>query len=109
LKAVFVLVLTFETTIPTAIVAGASAPLILAPIERPIPVLSLLGTISYSLYLIHTLIGNRIAVDRAWRIRRRDPRLAFGGGRAVVFRRATLTSARRMIKVRGGVRVWEQQ
>jgi peptidoglycan/LPS O-acetylase OafA/YrhL len=116
--AVFVLVLTFETTIPTAIVAGASALLILAPIERSIPVLSLLGTISYSLYLVHTLIGNHI-VNLA--MRTSLPWIELGGVAAAIL--ASLSAAvalwyfverpsdlrARMIKVRGGVRVWEQQ
>jgi peptidoglycan/LPS O-acetylase OafA/YrhL len=53
-----------------------SALLILVPIDRPVPVLSSLGTISYSLYLIHTLVGNRI-VNLA--MRTSSQWLQFGG------------------------------
>jgi peptidoglycan/LPS O-acetylase OafA/YrhL len=95
-----------------------SALLILTPIEQPIPVLSFLGTISYSLYLIHTLIGNRI-VNLA--MRTSSPWIELGGFAAAIL--ASLSAAvalwyfverpshlrARTIKVRGGVRVWEQQ
>jgi peptidoglycan/LPS O-acetylase OafA/YrhL len=118
LGVLFVLIMAFETTIPAAFVAGMSALLILAPIELPIPVLSFLGTISYSLYLIHTLIGNRI-VNLA--MRTSSPWIELGGFAAAIL--ASLSAAvalwyfveqpshlrARMIKVRGGVRVWEQQ
>lgn len=114
----FVMVVAFETTIPTAVVAGISALLILAPIDRPVPVLSFLGTISYSLYLIHTLIGNRI-VNLA--MRTSSSWIQIGGFAAAIL--ASLSAAlalwyfveqpshlrARMIKVRGGVHVWEQQ
>ena len=95
-----------------------SALLILTPIEQPIPVLSFLGTISYSLYLTHTLIGNRI-VNLA--MRTSSPWIELGGFAAAIL--ASLSAAvalwyfverpshlrARTIKVRGGVRVWEQQ
>jgi peptidoglycan/LPS O-acetylase OafA/YrhL len=65
-----------------------SALLILAPIDRPVPVLSFLGTISYSLYLIHTLIGNRI-VNLA--MRASSQWLQLGGFAAAII--ASLTAA----------------
>lgn len=118
LGVLFVMAIAFETTIPTAVVAGISALLILTPIDRPVPVLSFLGTISYSLYLIHTLIGNRI-VNLA--MRTSSSWIQIGGFAAAIL--ASLSAAlalwyfveqpshlrARMIKVRGGVRVWEQQ
>jgi peptidoglycan/LPS O-acetylase OafA/YrhL len=118
LAVLFVLIVAFETTVPTAAVAGISALLILAPIDRPVPALSFLGTISYSLYLIHTLIGNRI-VNLA--MRTSSSWIQLGGFAAAIL--ASLSAAvalwyfveqpshlrARMIKVRGGVRVWEQQ
>jgi peptidoglycan/LPS O-acetylase OafA/YrhL len=72
----FASVVAFENAIPTAVAAGMSALLILVPIDRPVPVLSSLGTISYSLYLIHTLVGNRI-VNLA--MRTSSQWLQFGG------------------------------
>lgn len=49
-----------QSGIPIAVAAVISAALIFIPIHRPVPVLSFLGTISYSLYLVHTLVGVRI-------------------------------------------------
>jgi peptidoglycan/LPS O-acetylase OafA/YrhL len=49
-----------ESGIPIAVAAAISAVLIFIPIHRPVAVFSFLGTISYSLYLVHTLIGVRI-------------------------------------------------
>lgn len=49
-----------ESGIPIAVAAAISAALIFMPIHRPVVVFSFLGTISYSLYLVHTLIGVRI-------------------------------------------------
>jgi peptidoglycan/LPS O-acetylase OafA/YrhL len=49
-----------ESGIPVAVAATISAALIFTPIYRAVPVLSFLGTISYSLYLVHTLVGVRI-------------------------------------------------
>jgi peptidoglycan/LPS O-acetylase OafA/YrhL len=88
LGVLFVLVIAFETAIPAAVAAGMSALLILAPLDRPVPVLSFLGTISYSLYLIHTLIGNRI-VNLG--MRASSPWLQLGGFVAAIV--ASLTAA----------------
>jgi peptidoglycan/LPS O-acetylase OafA/YrhL len=49
-----------ESGISIAVAATITAALIFIPIQRPVPVLSFLGTISYSLYLVHTLVGVRI-------------------------------------------------
>ena len=49
-----------ESGIPIAVAAAISAVLIFIPIHRPVALFSFLGTISYSLYLVHTLIGVRI-------------------------------------------------
>jgi peptidoglycan/LPS O-acetylase OafA/YrhL len=49
-----------ESGISIAVAATITASLIFIPIQRPVPVLSFLGTISYSLYLVHTLVGVRI-------------------------------------------------
>jgi peptidoglycan/LPS O-acetylase OafA/YrhL len=43
-----------------AVVAVASVALIFVPIRKPIPFLSFLGSISYSLYLVHTPVGDRV-------------------------------------------------
>jgi peptidoglycan/LPS O-acetylase OafA/YrhL len=88
LGVLFVLVIAFETAIPTAVAAGMSAVFILAPIDRPVPILSFLGTISYSLYLIHTLIGNRI-VNLAMRTSSQS--LQLGGFAAAIL--ASVTAA----------------
>jgi peptidoglycan/LPS O-acetylase OafA/YrhL len=49
-----------ESGFPIAVAAAISAALIFIPIHRPVAVFSFLGTISYSLYLVHTLVGVRI-------------------------------------------------
>jgi peptidoglycan/LPS O-acetylase OafA/YrhL len=43
-----------------AVTAAISAALILLPLNRPLPLLTSLGTISYSLYLMHQPIGGRV-------------------------------------------------
>ena len=43
-----------------AVAAAISAALLFTPVYRAVPILSFLGTISYSLYLVHTLVGVRI-------------------------------------------------
>jgi hypothetical protein len=105
LGVLFVLILAFKTAIPTAIVTGMSVILILAPTTRPL----VSGNDLIFPLLIHTLIGNRIG----W--------IELGGFAAAIL--ASLSAAValwyfversshlrvRMIKVRGGVRVWEQQ
>jgi peptidoglycan/LPS O-acetylase OafA/YrhL len=50
----------YNLGIAPAIVAVGSVALIFLPIRKPVPVLSFLGTISYSLYLVHAPIGDRI-------------------------------------------------
>jgi peptidoglycan/LPS O-acetylase OafA/YrhL len=71
----------FESGIPIAIAAIISAALIFVPIYRPLPLLSSLGTISYSLYLMHTLIGVRI-VNLA--LRTSSPWIQLGGLAAAI-------------------------
>ena len=56
----FVGLLAHSIGTPAAVAAAASAGLILLPLNRPVPILSFLGAISYSLYLIHAPIGDRI-------------------------------------------------
>lgn len=60
LIAVLGLLVGYILNIPTGIVSVGSVALIFLPISKPIPVLSALGTISYSLYLVHVPIGDRI-------------------------------------------------
>jgi peptidoglycan/LPS O-acetylase OafA/YrhL len=50
----------FSNGIRAVVAVTISAGLMLVPINRPIPLLSFLGTISYSLYLIHGPIGGPI-------------------------------------------------
>jgi peptidoglycan/LPS O-acetylase OafA/YrhL len=50
----------YNLGIPQAIVAVASVGLIFVPISKPLPVMSFLGSISYSLYLVHQPVGDRI-------------------------------------------------
>jgi peptidoglycan/LPS O-acetylase OafA/YrhL len=56
----FVGLTAFNNGVPPAVITAISAALILVPIARPVPVLSFLGTISYSLYLVHVPIGDRL-------------------------------------------------
>lgn len=49
----------YNLSIASAVVAVGSVALIFLPIRKPVPVLSFLGTISYSLYLVHTPIGDK--------------------------------------------------
>jgi peptidoglycan/LPS O-acetylase OafA/YrhL len=57
----------YSTGIPSAVIAAISAALILLPLDQPFPLLTSLGTISYSLYLVHTPVGDR-AVNLVMRI-----------------------------------------
>ena len=50
----------YQRGLPEMIIALVSALLILVPLRRPLPMLGALGTISYSLYLVHLPIGQRI-------------------------------------------------
>jgi peptidoglycan/LPS O-acetylase OafA/YrhL len=50
----------YQRGLPEMIMTGVSALLILVPLRRPLPILGALGTISYSLYLVHLPIGQRI-------------------------------------------------
>ena len=66
---------------PAGIAAGLSGALMFVPLRGPIPALSFLGTISYSLYLVHTPIGDRV-INLAMRIP--NDWLRFGGFIAAV-------------------------
>jgi peptidoglycan/LPS O-acetylase OafA/YrhL len=50
----------YNVNIAAAVVAVGSVALIFLPIRKPVPILSFLGTISYSLYLVHPLIGGKL-------------------------------------------------
>jgi peptidoglycan/LPS O-acetylase OafA/YrhL len=57
--------------VPSALASAVAAGAITLPIRRPVPVLSALGAISYSLYLVHALVGGRFIslagrFDSAW-------------------------------------------
>jgi peptidoglycan/LPS O-acetylase OafA/YrhL len=52
---------------PAGIAVGLSAAVMLLPLNRPLPLLSFLGTISYSLYLVHAPVGGRV-ISLAMRI-----------------------------------------
>jgi peptidoglycan/LPS O-acetylase OafA/YrhL len=60
LCALFVGLTAINHGVVRAITAAISAALILLPLNRPVPLLTSLGTISYSPYLMHGPIGDRI-------------------------------------------------
>jgi len=61
LVVLFIGLAAFNIDIPYAIATAFAAGAILAPLRRPLPVLSGLGAISYSLYLIHLPVVARIS------------------------------------------------
>ena len=56
----FVALTALNQGIPQAVMGTISAGLILLPLNRPLPALSFFGTMSYSLYLVHTPVGDRV-------------------------------------------------
>lgn len=60
LVAIFSVITIFKFSLITAAIAVISVVVILLPIRRPPQVFLFLGTISYSLYLVHMPIGDRI-------------------------------------------------
>ena len=56
----FVAMTWYNIGLPAAVTVVISAVLILFPIKGKVIVISALGGISYSLYLVHEIIGNRI-------------------------------------------------
>ena len=60
LFALFVGLAGLNNGVTVAVIAAISGALILMPLDRPLPVLSFLGTIPYSLYLVHTPINRAI-------------------------------------------------
>ncbi len=49
----------YNVSIASAVVAVGSVALLFLPIRKPVPIFSFLGTISYSLYLVHAPIGDK--------------------------------------------------
>jgi peptidoglycan/LPS O-acetylase OafA/YrhL len=60
LCALFVGLTAINWGIEVAVTTAISATLILLPLNRPLPILTSLGTISCSLYLVHQPIGDRV-------------------------------------------------